>query len=365
MAYMSAWIAALVILLQVSSAPSTFPSLSRQAEEARDSHRADEAISLYRKALKLDPSWLDGWWNLGSLTYDKDDYRECAAAFLKLTSLKPDSAPAWTMSGLCEYKLRDFPAALESLSNAERLGFDEPHELSRAARLHLALVLIKTGYFEKAIVTLTNLTRFDHKAPEISVAAGIAGLRETWLPSEVPESRRALVFALGDAMSAAMEQDVKEALEKFEALVKEYPNEPNVRFRFGGFLTMQYTDRGLEEIQTALQLDPNHVPALVGLTILYLKRDELPVAREYAQRAVQAGPLDFSTHLAYGKVLLAMDDPAKARAELEQATKLSPETPEAHFNLASAYTRLGRKPDAQREQEEFKRLTKLISSNHP
>jgi tetratricopeptide (TPR) repeat protein len=107
------------------------------------------------------------------------------------------------------------------------------------------------------------------------------------------------------------------------------------------------------------------VPALVGLTIVYLKRDELKLAREYAQRAVQAGPLDFSTHLAYGKVLLAMDDPAKARAELEKATKLSPETPEAHFNLASAYTRLGRKPDAQREQEEFKRLTKLISSNRP
>jgi tetratricopeptide (TPR) repeat protein len=354
-----------MILLQVSSAPSTFQSLARQAEEARDSHRADEAISLYQRALKLDPSWLDGWWSLGSLAYDKDDFAECAPSFLNLASLKPDSVPAWTMSGLCEYKLRNFPAALESLTHAERLAFDEPHELSRAARLHLALVLTKMGYFEKAIVTLTNLTRFDRKATDISVAAGIAGLRETWLPSEVPESRRALVFKLGDAMSAAMEQDVKAALEKFETLVKEYPAEPNVHFRFGGFLTMQYPDRGVEEIQTALRLDPSHVPALVGLTIVYLKRDELKLAREYAQRAVQAGPLDFSTHLAYGKVLLAMDDPAKARAELEQATKLSPETPEAHFNLASAYTRLGRKPDAQREQEEFKRLTKLISSNRP
>ncbi len=362
---MPAWIAALVILLQAPPAPTTFQSLVRQAEEARDSHRAEEAVSLYQRALKLDPSWLDGWWNLGSITYDKDDYPECAASFLKLAALKPDSAPAWTMSGLCEYKRRNFPAALESLTHVERLGFDEPGELSRAARLHLALVLIKAGYFEKAIVTLTNLTRFDRKAPDISVAAGIAGLRETWLPSEVPESRRALVFKLGDAMGAAMEQDVKEALEKFEALVKEYPGEPNVRFRFGGFLTMQYPDRGLEEIQAALRLDPKHLPALVGLTVIYLKRDELPLASEYGKRAIEAGPLDFSTHLAYGKVLLAMDDAAKAREELELATKLSPETPEAHFNLASAYTRLGRKPDAQREQEEFKRLTKLISSNHP
>ena len=94
------------------------------------------------------------------------------------------------------------------------------------------------------------------------------------------------------------------------------------------------------------------------MTVIYLKRDELPVALEYAERAVHAGPEDFSTHMARGKVLLAMNDAAKALPELEQATKLSPETPEAHFTLATAYSRLGRKPDAQREQENFKRLTK-------
>jgi tetratricopeptide (TPR) repeat protein len=356
---MPAWIAALAMLLQVSTAPSAFQTLSRQAEEARDAQRFDDAVALYKKALKANPSWADGWWNLGSITYDKDDYAECAPSFLNLASLKPDSAPAWTMSGLCEYRLRDYPAALESLSHAELLGFEETHELSRAARLHLALVLTKMGYFEKAIVTLTSLTRFDRKAPDISVAAGIAGLREPWLPSEVPDARRPLVLKLGDAMTAAMEQDVKEALAKFEVVVKEYPNEPNVHFRFGGFLAVQYPDRGLEEIKTAIQLDPSHVPALVGLTVIYLKSAELPLALECAKRALSAGPADFSTHLVYGKVLLAMDEIPKAVPELERAVSLSPETAEAHYTLASAYSRIGRKQDAQREQEQFKRLTRL------
>ncbi len=358
---MPAWLAALLMLLQVPSSAPTFEAVSRQAEQARDAKHLDDAVTLYKKALKLNPSWVDGWWNLGSIAYDQDNYAECAPSFLNLASLKPDSAPAWTMSGLCEYRLRNFPAALESLSHAERLEFAEPHELSRTARLHLALVLIKTGYFERAIVTLTNLTRFDKKAADISVAAGIAGLRETWLPSEVPEAKRALVYQLGDAMSAAMEQDVKEALTKFEAVAKEFPREPNVHFRFGGFLAMQYPDRGVEEIKAALALDPAHVPALVGLAIIYLKSDELSVASGYAQRAVEAGPDDFSTHLAYGKILLAANQTAKALPELERAAALSPETPEAHYALASAYSRLGRKPEAQREQESFKRLTKLIA----
>jgi tetratricopeptide (TPR) repeat protein len=356
---------ALVMSAQVSQSSPAFESLSHEADKARDTGHFDDAVSLYKKALQANPSWVEGWWSLGSIAYDRDDFAECAPSFLNLASLKPDSVPAWTMSGLCEYRLRNYPAALESLSHAERLGFEEQHELSRAARLHLALVLVKTGYFEKAIVTLTNLTRFDRKAPDISVVVGIAGLREPWLPSEVPESRKAVVLKLGDAMSAAMEQDVKESLQKFEAVIQEFPNDPNIRFRFAGFLAMQYPDRGVAEMKATLKLDPNHVLALVGLTSMYLKRDELPEALDCAQQAVHVAPSDFSTHLVYGKVLLAMDAAPKALPELQEATRLSPETPEAHYSLASAYTRLGRKRDAKQEQEEFKRLTKLMTESHP
>ena len=45
----------------------------------------------------------EGLWNLGSITYDLDRYSECAPAFRRLAAVKPESAPAWTMAGLCEY----------------------------------------------------------------------------------------------------------------------------------------------------------------------------------------------------------------------------------------------------------------------
>jgi tetratricopeptide (TPR) repeat protein len=263
------------------------------------------------------------------------------------------------MCGLCEYKLRAYEKALESLSRAEALKFDEPAELARLARLHLALVLTKSGSFERGIRVLTDLTRTHKKTPEIVVAAGIAGLRQAWLPSEVPESSRDLVFKLGDAMGAAMELDYKEATEKFEALLQEYPQEANVHFRYGAFLNVQDSDRGIDEIKKALELAPDHVPALVGLTVIYLKRDEPDTALAYGERAVKVSPGDFSTHIALGRALLAKEDPARAAAELERAVKLAPGSPEAHFNLASAYSRLGRKADSARELAEFKGLQQL------
>jgi tetratricopeptide (TPR) repeat protein len=341
------------------TAQPTFEALSQQAETARNAKQLDKALGLYERALKLKPDWDEGLWNLGSIAYDLDRYAECAPAFRRLAGLKPNSAPAWTMSGLCEYKLRRYDAALESLSHAESLKFEEPAELGRAAWLHLALTLTKTGAFERAIAVLTDLTRKDKKTPDIVVAAGIAGLRQQWLPSEVPEASRDLVFKLGDAMAAVMEMNFKEATEKFEAVNQQYPQEPNVHFRYGAFLNIQTSDRGIEEIKKAIELAPDHVPALVGLTAIYLKRLDVDAALEYGERAVKASPGDFSTHIALGRALLAKDNPARAAAELEAAVKLAPASPDARLSLASAYSRLGRKEDSARELTEFKRLENL------
>jgi tetratricopeptide (TPR) repeat protein len=341
------------------TAPPSFQTLSQQAEAARDAGQMDKALSLYQRALKLKPGWDEGLWNLGSIAYDLDRYAECAPAFHRLAGLKPDSAPAWTMAGLCEYKLHTYDAALASLTHAESLKFEEPPELARAARLHLALVLTKSGSFERAITVLTELTLVHKKSPDIVVAAGIAGLRQSWLPFEVPEASRDLVFQLGDAMASAMEKDYKEATQKFEAALQQYPQEANVHFRFGAFLNIQDSARGVEEIRKAVELAPDHVPALVGLTVMYLKREEVDRALEFGERAVKASPEDFSTHIALGRALLAKENPTRAAAELEVAVKLAPAIPEAHFSLASAYSRLGRKEDSARELAEFKRLEHL------
>ena len=353
------WMLALIHFggpLLAQSPQASFQGLAEQAAAARDSKRLDKAVALYRQALKLRPAWDEGLWNLGSITYDLDRYDECAPAFRRLTAVKPDSVPAWTMAGLCEYQLRKYGAAVESLSHAERLKFQEPTELAQAARVHYAGALTKTGNFERAIAVLTDLTRVSRKTPEIIAAAGIAGLRRPWLPSEVPEADRELVYKLGDAMASAMEFDAKASARKFEELALQYPQEPNVHFRFGAYLNAQGLDRGVEEIRKTLELAPDHIPALVGLAAIYLKREEIDAALEYARRAVRASAGDFSTHVALGRVLLAREDPAGAASELEQAVKLAPASAEARYSLASAYSRLGRKEDAARELAEFRRL---------
>jgi len=353
-----------------SSAPAhpapAFETLSRQAIEARDAKQFPEALVLFHKALQLKPNWPDGLWEAGSIEYDQNQYKACSADFHKLAALTQGKASAaWSMAGLCEYHLKDYDAAFHSLFEAQRLGFAEPVELGRAARLHMALVLIKLKQYEKALTMLVELTRADKKSPEIIVAAGIAGLRQSWTPPEVPEADRDKVYKLGDAMAAVMEQDSKEALGKFEIVLRDYPNDPNVLFRYGAFMMEEDPDRGLQEILQAVALDPDHIPALVSLASIYLKRDQPQTARQYAEKAAKLAPEDFATHVMLGRVFLDSDDAAGAAREFETAVRLAPNSPEAHFSLATAYAKLGRKDAAAHERDEFRRLRKLTDPNQP
>ena len=357
--------AALLFVSAAYSESTRFDVLVRQANEARDAKRLDESLALYRKALQIKPDWDEGLWNAGSIAYDRDQYQQCSPDFHHLAILKPDLAPAWTMAGLCDYGQRDFGSALGSLRHAEKLGFKEDPELSREGKLHLAMVLSKTGNFETALPVLGALTRSYKKTPEITVAAGIAGLRKPWIPPEVPEASRDLVLKLGDALTSVMELDYKTAIAKFEIAASAYPNEPNVHFRFGAYLMQQMPERGIEEIKKAIALDPGHIPALVGLTMIYIERDDPKAALEYARMAVRAGPGDFATHVALGRALLGVDDAAGAAKELETAVKLAPDNTIAHLNLATAYGRLGKETEARKERDEFKRLQKLIDSPVP
>src|SRR5271170_5067038 len=93
------------LLAQAKSGTEGFDSLAQRAAAERDADRLDEAVALYRKALALRPKWAEGWWSLGTLEYDRNNYRSAASAFRQLLPLTPKNGTAFAMLGLCEFEL--------------------------------------------------------------------------------------------------------------------------------------------------------------------------------------------------------------------------------------------------------------------
>src|SRR5271165_1230018 len=106
-------------------------SLSRSANAAREAGRPTEAIPLYRRALALRPDWAEGWWYLGTLLYDGDQFRDAVLAFQKVAELAPQAPDVFNFLGLCEFEIADYDSALKHLQQGHSATAQDDPQLAR------------------------------------------------------------------------------------------------------------------------------------------------------------------------------------------------------------------------------------------
>jgi tetratricopeptide (TPR) repeat protein len=369
----SAWfhrLAVLLISLVVSaanplhsqnSASQTFEGIEKQATEAREGRRLEDAAKLYREGLKLRPSWKEGNWYLGTSLYGLKRYAEARDSFRHLAILEPGNGPAWGLAGMCEFELKNYPRALEFLSRAESAGIKGNDELAYLVHFHVALLLTRSGESEQAIDRLIPMA-VAGTFPEVIEALGLNILRAPLLPSEVPEQDLDLYLRAGEAMNAYVNHDTEGATRLFNELASAYPDHANVHYAYGAFLMQTDPDKALLEFHRTLELDPSHPNALLQIANLYLKQGAPDKALPYAQQAVKANPNVAVSHRVLGESLLGSGDTSAAIQELQTAALRAPEFPQTHFLLAEAYRRAANKLMANKEMTEFERLDRKQKS---
>jgi Flp pilus assembly protein TadD len=105
-----------------------------------------------------------------------------------------------------------------------------------------------------------------------------------------------------------------------------------------------------------MKVNPSSVYAPLEIAFELLKRGEHAEALPYAESAVRIAPGLFAGHHALGRALLETGAVPSAVRELEEAVRLAPQSPEMRATLARAYVMAGRRDDAERVREVYKRL---------
>jgi tetratricopeptide (TPR) repeat protein len=337
----------------------TFDRVAKEAAQARQQNRIQDAVGLYRQAVKLHPSWAEGWWFLGELLYDQDKYPEARDALRRMVSLDRKAGPGFALLGLCEYETKEYARALDHINQARRLGLGEDPQARRVVLYHAVLLLTRFQQYESALQVLEKVLRAGEPGPAVIEAAGLAGLRRPILPQDLPPGDKDLVDMAGRAVCAAAGKQPAEAQKYFVELLANYPKAPNVHYLYGAFLVASDEDAGLREFQKELELNPRHAEALVTVALEYEKRGDPDNAISYARRAVEADPQFFAAHGVLGRLQANAGEVEKGIQELETARQQAPDSPQVRFSLAAAYAIAGRKDDAARERAEFVRLKQL------
>lgn len=335
----------------------TFVQLSADAAKAREAGLIDQAVALYRRALRIRPSWDEGHWYLGTMLYEQQKYADARAAFAQLLRAQPSHAGAMALTGLCAFALGEHDAALRALLKARLLNIQQTPELADVVRYHAGILLTRFGEFEAGNRILIELPAGGMESPRVVEAFGLNLLRMPMLPAEIPADASVRVTLAGQAGVAVATRQTAQAATILERLVAEYPSTPNVHYAWGTFLLPSEPQRAIEEWRRELEVSPGHVAARLQLAAELLKQGDPAAARPYAEAAVQVAPQEFAPRLALGQVLLGLGDTAGAVGELETGVTLAPSSAQAHYLLAIAYARAGRPKDAERERATFTKLS--------
>lgn len=342
---------------QTKPAPASFATLSKRAAEARDADRLEEAAALYTKALALQPRWIEGWWSLGTLEYDQDQYGKAERDFGRLIALDPANGTAHAMQGLCQFELGKDSLALKNLLEAERLGVVKDERLRKVALYHLGLLQLRAGKYGGAKETLGQLARDRVRTKELTIGLGLAAL--LMKPQESPAEGTpgaGVVERAGEAEVLLTGNEFERAKQKYAQLTSEFPEYPNLHFAYGRLLLEAHeNDEAVREFQQELKRDPKNVNSMLEIAAARQLVDSQG-GLEYAEEAVKLAPgLPFA-HYIVGVLRLNTGNAAGAIPELEIAQKTFPHEAGVYFSLGNAYARVGRKVEAAKARAEFARL---------
>jgi tetratricopeptide (TPR) repeat protein len=304
----------------------------------------------------LQPDWAEGWWNLGTLQYDRNAFPAARDAFSHLLKLEPAAAPGWALRGLCEFELKEYRPSLDDMQRALRLGLDKTPPLAMVTRYHAAALLTRAAQFQNALQLFAQLAVQGAEDRDTVLGTGLAGLRMPMFPAELPVAQEEFVYRVGHAINAGALRHEAEARKEFEALIAANPRAPELHNLLGQLLLTSDPDAALEEWKRELAISPNHTPAKLQIAFEYLKRGEATAGLPYARESAALEPESFVARNALGRLLIASGDLNAGITELEKAKQLAPDSPDTRIELASAYAKAGRSQDAARERAEFMRL---------
>lgn len=331
-----------------------FDDLARRAQAALDS-RPEESARLYKEALGLRPDWAEGWLYMGGALYQLGRYAEATDALRKGVEIEPVVGTGWALLGLSESQLEDRDQALADIRKGEDLGLGTNTQFEIAVRLRAAQLLIRSSAFDEALAQLQPLSKNRENPPPVEETMGLCVLAIPDDAAQLSPQKRAVVDLAGKAAWAFASQRPDVAAAAYRQLLAQYPAEPGVHYAYGLYLMETDLDAARAEFQKEVQNNPKQWPALLVMASLQIRQGAPEQAVETLNAAMKAVPAKYHwlCHTDLGRAYLDANNLSAAIRELENAVQQMPSSANAHFFLAQAYRRAGRKADADKEQTEF------------
>jgi tetratricopeptide (TPR) repeat protein len=268
----------------------------------------------------------------------------------------PERAIQLAQNGRCE-------EALPALKRASQPGADKTARRTAAfAGVRCAMLINQTG---AAVDFLQVLNREFPGDPEVLFVSV-----HTYSDLSTKAAQQLAMTAPNSIEGHKLNAEALEAQGKWDAAEKEYkailaqnPQLPGIHFLLGRLL-LSKPDAGptageeaKKEFQAELKIDPSNAGAEYVLGEMARQDSQWDDAIHHFSRATELDAGFGDAFLGLGSALLSAKRFSDAIPPLQTAVKLEPRNPGAHYNLATALTRAGRREEADKEFAIHRQMT--------
>ena len=337
----------------------------------------DAAVE-FRNAIRLDPRFVDAYYQLAQAEWAQRDWRDAYASLEKAIELDPGRLDARLDRGRLYLVARQFKMAEEE---ANFILQEEPKNVgayqllgdaligqqkndralqafSRVTELlpndsrsyvNLALVEISLRRFKdaeehlrKAIATdpkslqanidLAHLYRLQNKLPEAQEVLQ-AGIQNN------PDAPQLYVDLANMLSNAGKHTDADEVLDR---LRKQMPKSPEAAIAIGGYYVERGdVDKALAEYQRGLSIAAGNLDIEKRMEELCLISNRTDEASKLDNQIMKQAPKDVLARVNHGRLLLAQGKQQESILVLQNAVKDAAESPQGHYYLGVAYWQTG------------------------
>jgi len=297
--------------------------------EARYRGRYEQAIPHLEKAIELRPDFFEAHAALGLAHQGRGDLDLAVTRYVEALEIRPNDPEIygflWDLFGTPD-RYQD------GLEAYERILASSPENFT--AHWHRAHILKGQERFGKAIAACEAV--LEEKPDWTDVTNFVANLQiqrdesdaaaEVWLTTleSDPENEGAREGLLGMARSLGEQKKYEQALEIFDRLVKQFPEDVTIRAdRALTLFNMGRTEEAIQGYEDALRIDPQDSQVLNDLGLVYQGIREYSKAIEMFLKAIEIDRnLDAEEN--HAVLLYKFDETAKALNRFERILWVDP-----------------------------------------
>ncbi len=300
-------------------------NLAKLQARSSDLSARDEAVSLARAAVQLDPRFVESHYILGLTLSQRSQFPEAVKAYSDAISLKRDYGLAYYGRALAEKGLNQFDAALADIAQALKVSPTEPTYYLLQGQIYQA-----KGDGEKALPAYG--AALDNKLPDPALAyLGIGDIYLSRGQSNVAETNYLKALSINPQLSQAtfqlasvyfLQGKVDKATTEFEKAARNQDNQGLAYYYLGSLYTRQGRfDDAIKAYENAVRLDPARVEARYELGNSYRGKGLRSEAIKQYDEAIKLNKAYYPAYLQKGLTYEETGQLAEARLALIEAQK--------------------------------------------